>query len=73
MVLTSGENVISLFVGGGVGLTSLGMVIDPWILSKIIVKGSFEVSWLIDAFETASAVRDIGVSSTSVIGIVNRL
>ena len=73
MVLTSGENVISLLVRSCVGITSLGMVVDPWIASKIIVKGPLETSWLIDLFQTTGTVGDVSISSTSVIGIVHRL
>lgn len=72
MVLTSGENVISLLVRSCVGTTSLGMVVDPWIASKIIVKSSLVMSWLINGFETTGTVGDVSISSTSVIGIVHR-
>lgn len=72
MILTSGEDVISLLIRGSVGLTSLRMIVNPWILSKIIVKGSLEICWLINCFETTGTVGDVGISATSIIGIVNR-
>ena len=55
------------------GLISSGVVVDLWVLAKVIKECSFLIGWLVDQFKTTGTVRDVSVSSTSIIRIVNWL
>ena len=72
MILALGEEIIFLHVGSSVRSTSLAVVVDLRVLSQIIVKGSFVACRLIHDLETSCAITDIGISSTTIVCIVDR-
>ena len=51
-------------------LSPLGGVIELWVISQVIIEGSFVTSWLINHLEATSAIRDVGVSTSSIVGVV---
>lgn len=71
MVLRFTEEVIFLLIRRSVRLAPLGRVIQLGIVPKVIVEGSLVPRWLIDHLEASGTIGDVGVTTTTVVGIVN--
>ena len=70
VVLRLCELIHFLLVRGNSALHSLGWVSQLRVISKVIVKGSFVSSGLIHYLKTSGAVRDIGVTASSIVCII---
>jgi hypothetical protein len=73
MVLRLCELVQLLLPGSRVTLASLGWVVKLRVISQIVVESAFVTSRLIHLLETSSGVGDVGIATTTIIGIVNWL
>ena len=71
IVLRFRENILPLLKGRRVRLISPSMIVDLRILSQVIVECSFLIGGLVDQFKATSAVRDVRISATSIIRVVN--
>lgn len=71
MVLRFRVNVLPLLEGGGVRLISPRVVVDLWILPKVVEECSFLICGLVDLLESTGTVRYVSISAASVICIVH--
>ena len=71
VILALRENIIFLRFISNIRLCSFRIIVYLRIASKSIVECSFVLGWLIHRLETSTAIWDIGVSTTTVIGVAN--
>jgi len=73
LILTLREQIVLLHKGGSVAVTSLSEpVISLIISSQVVVESAISVGWLILNSQSTREVRDVGVSSSSIVHIDNR-
>jgi hypothetical protein len=70
VILTSAKHVLLFLFCGGVTLGSLPAGV-LWVGSKGIVKSPFAVSGHVKSSQSTCTVRNIGISTTSVVDIIN--
>ena len=73
MILRLGKQVHFLLSICGMTLSLLSWVIELWIISEVIVEGPLISRWLIHSLEATSTIRDVGVSTSSIVGVVHWL
>lgn len=72
MILALRVDVVSFLEGCGVRLISVGNIVYSRVASQAIVECSLAVSWLVNQVKTSSAIRDVSVSSSSIISVFYR-
>ena len=73
VILRLGKQVHFLLSICGMTLSLLSWVIELWIISEVIVEGPLISRWLIHSLEATSTIRDVGVSTSSIVGVVHWL
>ena len=71
VVLTLGKDVSFFHWWSSMWLASFTIVLDLWVLSQIVIECSFEASWLINNLETSCAITNIGISTSTIVSIIN--
>ena len=69
VVLRPREGIIAFLEGSRVRLTSLGIVVKSRILSQIIVECALLISGLVNSAQASGTVRDIGVTTATVVRV----
>ena len=73
MILCARVNIILFLKACRMRLISSAIVVDLRILSKVVVECAFLICWLIDGLETSCTIRNVGVTTSAIVRIVNWL